>query len=79
METKILITVEGGIVQSVCASNPDVRIMIIDYDKHSDEPVSVSGKYEPDGVFENMAEEAFTGELTENEKFAQDELKKQNF
>lgn len=75
MKPKILITVEGGIVQSVCTSSPDFEIMIIDYD----EPVCVSGKYEPDGVFQNMAEEAFSGKLSEDEKYAQARLKDQNF
>lgn len=46
---KILITVEGGIVQSIC-TNFEAQYVVIDYDKHSDEPVLVGEINEPDSV-----------------------------
>lgn len=79
-KVKILITVEGGIVQSVCASSADVEIAIVDYDKHSDDPVCVSVPSSPDVVFSGHAwEQCFTGKLDEDEKAAQEELKKHRF
>lgn len=42
---KILITVEGGIVQSICSTNPNLQIAIDDYDKHSDDPVCVATNF----------------------------------
>lgn len=39
---KILITVEGGIVQGVTSNLDQLQVIVVDYDKGSQEPVSVS-------------------------------------
>jgi hypothetical protein len=41
LKQKILIVVEGGIVQSICSDRPikDIEIMVADYDDHAEEPV----------------------------------------
>lgn len=49
MKPKILIVVEGGIVQSVHADQ-DIQFVVIDYDSSSDEPVIVGEINEPDTV-----------------------------
>lgn len=80
---KILITVEGGIVQSICASE-DVRIMIIDYDLKADDPddtVLISEVLYPDVVTkESFHETLFNGEpMTEEDKRVKEILKHNNF
>jgi len=53
---KVLITVEGGIVQSV-SSNTAIDIVIVDYDLDAVDPVSISGPFDPDEYFND--EEAY--------------------
>jgi len=53
METKILIIVSGGIVQQICANHENVKIVIVDYDDQSDEPVHVSPSV-PDVIEKDM-------------------------
>ena len=55
MKTKILVTIEGGIVQSVTSNDNDVVIAIVDYDDNSDDPVLVQVG-PPDVVYRNMAD-----------------------
>jgi hypothetical protein len=59
MKTKILITIEGGVVQSVISNDQDVVIAIVDYDDNSDDnlddPVMVQVGA-PDMVLRNMAD-----------------------
>jgi len=55
MKAKIIIIVEGGIVQSVHA-NMDADIIIADYDRKADDPdeeVIVSEILSPDTVFDS--------------------------
>lgn len=78
---KVLITIEGGIVQSVCTSN-NAKIVIIDYDDKGDEPVIVSQATGPDVIVrkgETFYEECFTGKLHKSEKIAQEKLREMNF
>jgi hypothetical protein len=51
MKTKVLITIEGGIVQSVVSNIQDIEIIIVDYDDHADEPVVIDGPKAPDHFF----------------------------
>ena len=79
---KILITVEGGIVQSVCTNNPDCKVVIIDYDDKGDEPVLVSEVLEPDMVInenELFYKKNFKGPLHASELIAKEQLKDLKF
>lgn len=55
MKTRILITVEKGLIQSVCSNNSEVEILIVDRDiEMSDSDASiVSEILSPDALFEN--------------------------
>lgn len=79
---KILITVEGGIVQSIC-TNLDAQIVVVDYDKHGDERIIVSDKLEPDTIIANdnkFYKELFKKNSTDkDELFVHKKLKKLNF
>jgi hypothetical protein len=76
---KILITVEGGIVQSIC-TNVDADIVVIDYDDKSDDPVLVSEILSPDSITDGLMHvELFKGDLHSSEKIAQEQLKDLNF
>lgn len=56
MQTKILITVEGGIVQCVTSNSADIVVAIVDYDMHnSDEPVLIQVG-PPDLIVKDMAQ-----------------------
>ncbi len=62
MKPRILIIVEGGIVQAVHA-NQDIDIVIVDYDDKSDETCIVSEVLSPDTIIEQSRtfhEELFT-------------------
>lgn len=78
---KVLIIVEGGIVQSLCASTTNVEYITLDYDSQSEEPVIIIGPCAPDNVFApgKSADELFVGELSDAERFAQDHLRNINF
>jgi hypothetical protein len=80
MESKILIVIEGGIVQNVISDNPDVLVAIIDYDKHSDDPVLVRVST-PDEVYNNMADVFNCGrnKLDKYERLARKTLRRENF
>lgn len=82
-KTKVLIIVEGGIVQSVHADS-DLEYVVVDYDKHSDDPVLIGGVNTPDTVlgpgekFYNMYKPA--KESTDrDEVFVHESLKKLKF
>lgn len=47
---KIVITVEGGIVQNI-TTNCEVEIIVIDFDRQSEEETFVTGILEPDTIF----------------------------
>ena len=79
---KILITVEGGIVQNVCTNNSDCEIVIIDYDDKGDEPVLVSEVLEPDMVInanELFYKKVFKDPLHPSELLAKEQLKDLKF
>lgn len=78
---KALITVEGGIVQSVC-SDHELKYVVVDYDDQGDEPVIVGEINDPDMVIstgEKFYSEVFKGKLHNSEKTAKRKLKKLNF
>lgn len=81
MRNKILITVEGGTVQNV-TTNFDAEIVIVDYDKQSDERVEVSEVLEPDTIVpegELFSETLFEGKLHNDVAEAKRKLKDLNF
>jgi len=49
---KVIITLDGGVFVDLC-SNTDVEYVVIDYDKHSDEPVIIHGPHKQDHLFRN--------------------------
>jgi hypothetical protein len=90
MKPKVLITVRGGIVQSVDA-NMDMDIVTADFDEKAEEyPILLSGIKSPDQIFEDgKAHELFlenapydsleTFRLSEEEKQVKQFLKDHNF
>lgn len=54
-ETKIIITIKGGVLQSV-VSNKEIKYMLIDYDNiaEGDEFPGEGGYYEQDLLVENI-------------------------
>lgn len=58
MKTRILITVDGGNVQSVCTNNPDIEVYLTDYDNPS------HGLY----LHQTFAEKEFDTVLAKDEK-----------
>lgn len=81
MPTKILIYVEGGIVQSVCSNQPDTQIVIIDKDNlvsSDDKNGFISGIHQPDGVYENHYE-AYNDQSDPIEMEIREELKALKF
>lgn len=81
-EPKVLITVEGGIIQHVSA-NCDIKYVIIDYDdQNNDEPVSVSKISQQDCTIKlgsKFHAELFIGKLSPDEKRAKEALKEIDF
>jgi hypothetical protein len=81
MKPRILITVEGGIVQSV-DSNCDVELVILDYDSdNSEEPVIIQ-QGDQDGIFATgkaykLLETEFP--MSDGEKEAYEFLKENKF
>lgn len=75
---KVLVTIEGGICQSVITNNENCEIVIIDYDKNGDDPVVISGIQEPNEVVVNMYD-LFVGVNDPDEKFVHEELKRLKF
>ena len=51
--TKVVITIEGGIVTQVGGNKSSIQIVILDFDKNADEPVVISEQLEPDYIFPN--------------------------
>lgn len=78
-KTKVLITVEGGIVQSVMSNDDSIQYVITDYDKNGDERVIVSKPTEPEKIETEKVYELFKNKLDEDEKFVHDRLKKFKF
>lgn len=82
MKNKILITVEGGIVQNV-STNFDADIVIVDFDLKNDEPVIVTEKLSPDAIIgpsDNFYEEHYSKDcLMPEDQFVYDKLKELNF
>lgn len=77
--TKLLITVEGGVVQGVMTTDKkSVRVVVVDYDKHSDEPVVVSAQPLEKLKAENYYE-IFTDQTDPVEMQVRDELKRLKF
>ena len=75
-KNKIIITVEGGIIQSVCATDPKLEIVVIDYDNDDEDKVF---KYEPDYIFkEGEGYKVLLGNLNGVEKLVREELKEMN-
>lgn len=80
MKTKILIRVEGGIVQSICSNNPSVEIAVVDYDNVDNGEPAFNGIIStPDVVQENMYELIDAEGGTPSEKEAREELKRIHF
>ena len=50
-DTKIIITVEGGMVTAVGGNQGNVKIIILDYDKQADDPIVISEQLQPDYIF----------------------------
>jgi hypothetical protein len=65
-ETKILVELKGGLVTAVCSNNPNVKIVVVDYDSEdwaeNGEPgLTVEGSacigvQKPDQVVDNLSE-----------------------
>lgn len=75
-KNKIIITIEGGLVQAICATDPKIEIFVVDYDNidQGDDPVY---EYSPDYVFKDgHAHEIFMGSLNPAETEVRDELKR---
>jgi len=78
-ETKVLITVEGGIVQSVMSNDDNIKYVIVDYDKNGDERVIVSSVKNPEEIKTEKAYELFEKKVDEDERYVYKKLKKLNF
>lgn len=76
--TKILIEVRGGIVQSVKSNRGNVKIVIVDYDNIQGDETIVGSPSKPDAVYENIYE-AFTDQSNPMEMEVRDELKRFKF
>lgn len=74
--TKILIVIQGGIIQNICTSNPDVDIAVIDYDvfenDEDDDPVNV---YPTENFNGNWADTIDTKNLSDHEEIVLARLK----
>lgn len=79
MKTKILITVEGGIVQSVISNNKEIEYVIVDYDLKGDEPVIVGEKTKPEKLKGDNFYELFTDKKDPVEMEVRDSLKRKKF
>ncbi len=53
MKTKIILTIEGGIVQAIGSNSQDVEVSIIDFDDQSEQAVSINTGYTPDYYFQD--------------------------
>lgn len=47
---KIMIVLQGGIIQHITSTSSDIRIVTIDYDKDAEEEVSIQ-EYKPDSIY----------------------------
>lgn len=77
--TKVLITIEGGICQGVMSNNlKNIRVVVVDYDKNGDEPAIVSEqqleKLKPENFYE-----LFTDKSDSIEMHVRDEMKRLKF
>jgi hypothetical protein len=84
--TKVLITIEGGLIQSISANTDDVRFVIVDYDNRDlDESDIVSPQpFSPDevledGKFSKQMESPKNLPLTNSEKIVLKTLKSFNW
>lgn len=74
---KVLITEEGGVIQSVSANTDNIRVVTISYDDESDDPVSVTER--DVDVFETeYFSESFESH-NDDERFAMNQLNELNF
>ena len=47
---KVVITIEGGLVQQIVADREDVKVMVLDYDTEGGDPERIK-EFEGDGVY----------------------------
>lgn len=73
--TKILIEVRGGIVQSVKSNRGNVKIVIVDYDNIQGDESCVSGINDPDIVIDNL----YKSFKDPSEQEIREELERMNF
>ncbi len=78
-KSKILITVEGGIVQSVMSTDTNIQFVIVDYDLKGDEPVIVSDPTKPEKLKTENFYELFTDEKDPIDMEVRDKLKRLKF
>ena len=82
-DTKIIVTVEGGIVQQVGSNKSNIKIIIVDFDKKGDEPVIISDQLEPDYTFVDGEAwknwDSDTGTISPEDLQVKRYLKKANF
>lgn len=76
MKNKVLINVQGGVIQSICANSEDTEIVVIDYDNFETGEDEVVKMYHPDMTFKRYADcmEGKVNELSEAEKTVLQEL-----
>jgi hypothetical protein len=75
-KNKIILTIEGGSLQFICATDPKLEVFVVDYDNISQgaEPVAV---FVPDYTFkEGEGHTIFMGSLNPVESEVKDELKR---
>lgn len=79
-KVKILITVEGGVVQNIC-TNCEAEIVVIDYDRKGDEPVIVSEILSPDSISDEKFHTALFSDdqMDVDDRFTQNALKDLDF
>lgn len=75
MKNKLLINIQGGVIQSICANSEDTEIVIIDYDNFETGEDEVVKMYHPDMTFKRYADcMGNLSELSESEKEVLQEL-----
>jgi hypothetical protein len=79
VKTKVFITVQGGVIQDIASNDPELSVVIIDYDDQNDEePVIIDGPKPPDNCAEILHELIFEPRDKDEEHVYQT-LKKLNF
>lgn len=75
MKKTVLVTVEGGIVQNITCTHPGIRVVVADFDKNSEETLSIS---EPrPGLVQKLTHLYDTsGKLTSDERKLNNYLKR---